>query len=77
MTRWGELLIAPHTTVGRVFGPAWTDEPVVINVTIPNSLSLVDTDYYVQGFFWDTAHQAPGSERFRLTTGLRGQIGAP
>ena len=75
-TRYGELLISPSSRIGLAVGPQWVGGPTPVTVRIPNQLSLVDLEYFAQGFFFDVGNQLPGP-RVRMTNGIRGQIGAP
>ena len=75
-TEWGELLISMGHRFGRITLPTWdgTQESLV-NLPIPNDVSLVDAEVFVQGAFIDVNHTA--AEDFRFTNALRIQIGAP
>jgi len=75
MTPFGELFaVAPYAFVG--FGPPWVGPPALIQLNIPNNISLVDTEWYAQGLLIDIAGTLP-EEDLRLTNGMRLEIGAP
>jgi len=73
---FGEVLISPTHRIGKAFLPLWNGTPVSVTLPIPNDLSLVDGVFFAQGFFWDVGNQSP-AEDFRLTNGLRIEIGSP
>jgi hypothetical protein len=75
MTPFGELFaVAPYAFIG--FGPPWVGPPALIQLNIPNNISLVDTEWYAQGLLIDIAGTLP-EEDLRLTNGMRLEIGAP
>jgi len=77
-TSFGELLIGLGSSrIGRLFGTPWNGlSQSFISLNLPPDPNLIDLEFYAQGLWWDIAGTA-GAERFRLTNGLRMEVGAP
>ena len=72
---FGEVLInspIAHTQMGIDY----LGTPTEITVNLPPDLSLADTTWYLQGLYVDVGDQLP-EEDFRLTNGLKMEIGRP
>ena len=78
-TSLGEVLIGlgGGRIVGKLTGPGWDGRsPSRFNLSLPPDPNLVDQEFYGQGLWWDIPGTS-GAERFRLTNGLRIEVGAP
>lgn len=71
---FGELFLAPPLGGDRAL-PFWDGtNPSLTTLRIPNKMALVDAVFFAQGLFFSPGHP---TERFRLTNGLRIELGAP
>ena len=71
---YGELMLAPPVAGPRSLGTWDGTNPIVTTMNIPNRIALLDTVFFAQGLFFSPGHP---TERFRLTNGMRIEIGAP
>jgi len=71
----GELLISTSNVIARLIAPPWNGTPTRFDLPIPADPSLIDVKLWIQGYFRDVGGLTP--EDFRLTNGLRVEIGAP
>ena len=75
VTSIGEILLARTHRLGSLVLPPWNGLPSTATLPIPPDLSLVDQVFFAQGAFHDVSGSA--TPAFRLTNGLRIEIGAP
>jgi len=75
-TPYGELLVNPATRIATVPAPVWNGSPSTLVMPLPNGLSLVGSNLFLQAYFRDPAgFSAP--EPIRLTNAIQVGIGAP
>ena len=75
MTPFGELLFSPPHRRKLLILPPWNGAPVVVSFNIPNNIALIDATFFSQAAFFDP--NVPSPEKYRLTNGMRIEIGAP
>jgi len=74
-TPFGELLFSPPRTRRIIVLPAWTGTPIQRTFNIPNDIALMDAAFWSQVAFYDASPAA--LEEYRLSNGMRIEIGAP
>lgn len=71
---FGEVYLAPGTTVGQYALGSYHGAPLTTLVTVPVDLGLLGAEAFCQGTFFAPSGPAP---RLVLTNGLRFEVGAP
>lgn len=74
-TRAGELLIRPGSVRTALVASPWSGAPAAFDLAIPDALSLVGRELFVQGAFVGPSSSQPRA--VQLTEGMRLELGEP